>query len=158
MQQFYEKTMIEKGIISKIYPDNTALVVTTKTDGACENCQLCSNLGNNEFGVRALNEIKAKLNDTVIVFIPETKQSISILLFLIPIFIFFAFYIGTQAVFQSFNMKFNELIGTLSGVLGTVIYFIALNFICKKKLSKKNMAKITKVLFTALKPDFKITK
>lgn len=148
--------MIEKGIISKIYQDNTALVLTTKTDGACESCHLCSNLGNNEFGVRALNEINAKLNDTVIVFIPETKQSISILLFLIPIFIFFSVYIGTQAIFKSFSIKFNELIGTLSGVVVTVIYFILLNFIYKKKLSKKNMAKITKIMFATLKPDFKI--
>ena len=148
--------MIETGIISKIYPDNTALVLTTKTDGACENCQLCSNLGNNEFGVRALNEINAKLNDTVIVFIPESKNSISIFLFLIPIFIFFAVYIGTEAIFKSFHIKFNELIGTFSGIVASVIYFVLLNFIYKKTLSKKNMAKITKIMFSTLKPDIKI--
>ena len=138
--------MIETGIVSKINSDGTALVITTKSNSVCESCQLCSNLGNNQYGVIADNPPQADINDMVVVFIPENKNAISIFLFLIPIFMFFAGYIAAQILFRKLGLSFNELIGAGSGVGITVLYFFIFNRIYKKTIKKKDMAKITKIL------------
>ncbi len=133
--------MIETGRVVKVDGKIAEVIVLAKPE--CQNCELCLYVSSNERKVIAVNSVNAKVNDKVRVFVSTASRlKISTLFYILPLFLFFIFYMAyTLYLYKFFENKPSEILSAVAGFLGIFLSFVFVriyNNIFQKRKKIKN--------------------
>lgn len=131
--------------------DNNVAVVEVERKSACdgchknetgEGCSICSLTGGNrKFSARAINEVGARVGDTVEIASASSRVLFySLLVFILPVVVGIALYFTAEALFHT------ELYNYLALVLGFVLSLAAVWLYSKKVSDKRCDIEIVRVL------------
>ncbi|MFH1541904.1 MAG: SoxR reducing system RseC family protein [bacterium] len=127
--------MREQGIVSKILSP-LLVEVSFQRSAACEKCNLCHGLDENNVGVEAVNEVGAKVGDKVEIDIPSQEVvKGSIVIFVLPLLLLIIGYlIG--------NYYFSESYAILLGFIFFVGSFWLVRWYDRKSVLRAMIIKV----------------
>ncbi len=137
--------MAEYGEVIKIIDNKVRLKMQrNEACGSCHACDLGS--GGKMVEITALNKCNAEIGDTVELFIKKEKfLSAVAIMYVIPLIALFIG-IGLGYLINHFGAFNSELIPVLSGFLLTIITFLGIKKLDKKKLESKYTPMAIKVI------------
>lgn len=97
----------------------------------CIQCSRCIFTDSDRQTVQAINTIDAAVHDEVMVYIHDNKIVSAFILYLLPLFVFFLFFLTADKI-----LKYNELFSALAGFLGFCLFYFILYLFEKKRKTR----------------------
>lgn len=117
--------MIEYGKVISI--KNNIAEIQLAPENNCETCAKCTFINTEKHTVLARNTTNANIGDNVKVNIFESRTYAALILYMLPLFFFFVFYLLGNQYF-----KWNELISALTGIIGLSLVYVIIAALNKR--------------------------